>query len=83
MNTWEGKNISEEEATRVLKAVNSQVISEWSMQKLMDNITIDGDYWDIRLSKVSAKDLNKHDKRFFTDGDNNGKSLRILRNEVN
>jgi len=81
MKTWDNEEISDSEADRVLKMVNSATATPFSLQKLMDNINTTkppmSEYWDVRISKVSAKNLNKWDNSKFTDGNHNGKVLQI------
>ena len=81
MKNFQNIEILENEAERVLKVVNTKTASPMSMKKLMENITIAkepmSDCWDVRLSKISAKDLDKWDNTKFTDGNHNGHTLQI------
>jgi len=83
MKTYQNLEILKNEVERVLMIVNRKVVTPFTVEKLMDNITIANapmnDYWSIRISKVSAKDLSSWDNTKFTDGDNNGKSILIKR----
>ena len=78
LENFQGVKINKVEAEKILNIVNSKVAEKWTMEKLMDNITTIGSFaWDIRISKVSAKDLSVWDNAEYTDGNNNGKSIII------
>ena len=86
MKNYQNLEILENEAKRVLSIVNSQVVVPFTLDKLMDNMKVANapmnDCWDIRISKVSAKDLESWDNAKFTDGNNNGKTLQIKKNQL-
>ena len=85
METFEGIKISKEELEYIKTSAKRVGCLYMKDAQFLDNLTVDKDStdkWNLRISRVSAKDLPNHDNKYYTDGNNNGKTLLIHRLEV-
>lgn len=84
MTNFLGIEIEQEEIDYILASLKTNENIDMDETQLMDNICQSGEVknsWEIRVSKVSLKDLphylSEHDYPKFTDGDHNGRIITI------